>query len=456
MRPRPRVRRPGLHRRRQPQRAPRSRQARPVRRRRLAPEPAQDVLHPARRRRTRASGRSRWPSTWCRSCPRIRCTRDPEQRERHRTGQRRALRQRGHPGHQLGLHPAALGRRSGPRHQVGRPGRQLRGGAVGAVVPDPLHRQARPGGPRVHPRPAAADQGDRCHGRRRGQAADRLRLPRADRELPGGRNPHGRADRERGPGRARPLLRRHDRHPGRDRRGGGGPLVRRGQSAAGRAAHGGGAGRRSGSDPTTGRRRSSPPGSRPGSTGRRWHGSTRPTATATSCAPARPRGVRRPDASGAASPARTTFHIPATSASLMCGSCTFISTICRSRPATACRSKWERKPFTSRDRPKPISRAFRPPPGICPAAIKTHARPTSTSGSPRRAFGQSITTDTLRTDHDVERVQVQVEDLCPRSHRAPEEGSRAPRSRAAAGEDRPASRPDAEPSTEPCRLPRPW
>ena len=45
------ARRPGLRRRRQPQRAGRLRQARRVRRRRLAPQPAQDVLHPARRRR---------------------------------------------------------------------------------------------------------------------------------------------------------------------------------------------------------------------------------------------------------------------------------------------------------------------------------------------------------------------------------------------------------------------
>ena len=48
-----RRRRPGLRRRRQPQRAGRAGPARPVRRRRQPPEPAQDVLHPARRRRSR-------------------------------------------------------------------------------------------------------------------------------------------------------------------------------------------------------------------------------------------------------------------------------------------------------------------------------------------------------------------------------------------------------------------
>ena len=51
LRARARGRRPGLRRRRQPERARRPRPARRVRRRRLAPEPAQDVLHPARRRR---------------------------------------------------------------------------------------------------------------------------------------------------------------------------------------------------------------------------------------------------------------------------------------------------------------------------------------------------------------------------------------------------------------------
>ena len=50
---RARRRRPGLRRRGEPQRAARLRALRRLRRRRLAPQPAQDVLHPARRRRTR-------------------------------------------------------------------------------------------------------------------------------------------------------------------------------------------------------------------------------------------------------------------------------------------------------------------------------------------------------------------------------------------------------------------
>ena len=51
LRGRARRRRPGVRRRRQPQRAGRPGPARQVRRRRQPPEPAQDVLHPARRRR---------------------------------------------------------------------------------------------------------------------------------------------------------------------------------------------------------------------------------------------------------------------------------------------------------------------------------------------------------------------------------------------------------------------
>ncbi len=63
LRDRARPRRPGVPRRREPQRARRRRPARQVRRRRVAPQPAQDVLHPARRRRSgrRSDRRARAP-----------------------------------------------------------------------------------------------------------------------------------------------------------------------------------------------------------------------------------------------------------------------------------------------------------------------------------------------------------------------------------------------------------
>ena len=60
---------------------------------------------------------------------------------------------------------------------------------------------------------------DRRDRRRHRQAADRLRLPRADDVLPRRGHADGGADGEREPPRARPLLRRDDRDQGRDRRG---------------------------------------------------------------------------------------------------------------------------------------------------------------------------------------------------------------------------------------------
>ena len=64
-----RARRARLRRRREHERAGRRGRAGRVRRRRQPPEPAQDLLHPARRRRARASGRCAWSRTWCPSCP---------------------------------------------------------------------------------------------------------------------------------------------------------------------------------------------------------------------------------------------------------------------------------------------------------------------------------------------------------------------------------------------------
>ena len=65
---RARGRRPAVLRRRQPERDPRQGAPRRHGLRRHPHEPAQDLLHAARRRRARAPGRSAWASGCCRSC----------------------------------------------------------------------------------------------------------------------------------------------------------------------------------------------------------------------------------------------------------------------------------------------------------------------------------------------------------------------------------------------------
>ena len=131
--PRARGRRPGLHRRRQPQRARGPDLARADRRRRLAPEPAQDVLHPARRRRPgrRPGGREGAPGPV------------PARRGRlGRHGHGGQVRLRGRAADLLGLH-----RDDGRR---GAAGGDPDGGAVGElhrppprpVLPGRLHRAA--------------------------------------------------------------------------------------------------------------------------------------------------------------------------------------------------------------------------------------------------------------------------------------------------------------------------
>ena len=163
----------------------------------------------------------------------------------------------------------------------------------------------------------ADHQGHRRHRRRRRQAAHRLRLPRADDVVPGGRHADGRADRERGPGRARPVLRRDDRDPRRDRRGRPGAVAGRRQPAARRAAHRARRWPASGTTRTPRERRRSPRAS----TATREvlaagaAASTTPTATATWSAPARRRRRSRTDrrmpAGRLRRPARPPCHPPA-------------------------------------------------------------------------------------------------------------------------------------------------
>ena len=83
-----------------------------------------------------------------------------------------------------------------------------------ASLPGAVRADERPRGARDDFRFAPAEAGERRrehHRDGRGEAADGLRVPRADGVVSGGGDADGRADRERGQRRARPLLRRDDR-----------------------------------------------------------------------------------------------------------------------------------------------------------------------------------------------------------------------------------------------------
>ena len=198
-----RGRRPGLRRRREPERAGRAGPAGRVRRRRVAPEPAQDVLHPARRRRPgRRAGRgARAPGAVPAGRPRASTACACGAVSAAPCGSPGVLpiswayiRMMGADG----LRRATLTAVAAANY-VARAARRALPGAVQRAS-DGLRRA------RVHPRPAADHQGDRRDRRRRGEAAGRLRLSRADDVVPGGRHADGGADRERGPRRDRPVL----------------------------------------------------------------------------------------------------------------------------------------------------------------------------------------------------------------------------------------------------------
>ncbi len=126
LRHRPPPRRPGLHGRRQHERAGRALPAGRLRRRRLPPEPAQDLLHPARRRRAGDGADLR------RAAPRALPPRTPagegRRRAGHRPGRRGAVGERLDPHHLLGLHRADGRRRADAGDRGGDPQRQLHGG----------------------------------------------------------------------------------------------------------------------------------------------------------------------------------------------------------------------------------------------------------------------------------------------------------------------------------------
>ena len=216
VRDRPPPRRAGVRRRREPQRDGRAGAARQVRCRRQPPQLAQDVLHPARRRRARRRARLRCAPTSPRSCRHIRWRR-PAARSAPSSaapfGSASIL--------SISWVYIALMGASGlaDASAMAVLNANYIATRLQPALPGAVHRRARPRRPRVHHRSAADHEGHRRHRRRRRQAIDRLRVPRADDELPGLRHADDRADRERVAVRARSVLRGDDRHQGRDRRG---------------------------------------------------------------------------------------------------------------------------------------------------------------------------------------------------------------------------------------------
>ena len=86
------------------------------------------------------------------------------------------------------------------------------------TIPVLYQRPGRARRARVHPRPAPAEGDVRHRGRGRREAPDRLRLPRADDELPGAGTLMVEPTESEIEARARPLRRRDDRDPRRDPR----------------------------------------------------------------------------------------------------------------------------------------------------------------------------------------------------------------------------------------------
>ncbi len=160
---------------------------------------------------------------------------------------------------------------------------------LGRALPGALPRAPRPGGPRVHPRPAGAGQGDRRQHRGRREAAHRLRLPRPDDVLPGGGHASWSSRRRArtSPSSTGSATRwsRSAARSRRSRRGSGTPRPTR--CAVRRTPRWRSPPQQRATSATTSRRRSSRPGTTPTSTGPRSVASTRPTATATCSAPAR-------------------------------------------------------------------------------------------------------------------------------------------------------------------------
>ena len=129
------------------------------RRRRLPHQPAQDVQHPARRRRPGHGADRR------RGAPRAVPARASDREDRRRARDSRAVGgavgQRQHPADLVRLHEDARARRHDRRDALRDPQRELPQVAARAVLPGALHAQERPRRARDDLRPAAAEAGER-------------------------------------------------------------------------------------------------------------------------------------------------------------------------------------------------------------------------------------------------------------------------------------------------------
>ncbi len=135
-------RRPGVHGRRQSQCPGRAVPPRRHRRRRLAHQPAQDLRHPPRRRRTgHGADRPQEPSRALHGQPRRAKRRRPARRTRRGLG--RALGLGFDPADLLDVHHADGRQRPHARHRDRHPQRQLRRGTPQGSLPGALHGQTR-------------------------------------------------------------------------------------------------------------------------------------------------------------------------------------------------------------------------------------------------------------------------------------------------------------------------
>ena len=192
-----------------------------VRRRRLAPEPAQDLLHPARRRRSRRGSGRRCARTWRRSCPGIATSTSGA----NAIGavSRGAVRQRLDPADLVDVHRDD-GRR-GPHAARPRWRSSTRTTSRGGSAPHYPVLYSGPGGLVAHEcildlRPIKEASGITVEDVAKrlmdyGFHAPTMSFPVAGTLMIEPTESESQ-------GRARPLLRRDDRHPRRDPRGGGG------------------------------------------------------------------------------------------------------------------------------------------------------------------------------------------------------------------------------------------